>query len=61
MMEQNKNFVSQQKNIRKFFRNYQNPNEIALSIGKHAPMPNHTAVKNPNINVKLAIGRLNGF
>jgi hypothetical protein len=24
---------------------YQNPNEIALSIGKHAPIPNQTATK----------------
>jgi hypothetical protein len=40
---------------------YQNPNEIALSIGKHAPIPSQTAVTNPRINVKLAIGRRNGF
>jgi hypothetical protein len=40
---------------------YQNPKETALSIGKHAPIPNHTAVKNPTINAKLAIGRRNGF
>lgn len=40
---------------------YQNPNETALSIGKQAPIPNHTATKNPRIKVKLAIGRRNGF
>ena len=40
---------------------YQKPNEIALSIGKHAPIPNQTAVKKPKINDKLAIGRRNGF
>ena len=40
---------------------YQNPKDIALSIGKHAPIPNQTAVKNPSINIKLAIGRRNGF
>ena len=40
---------------------YQNPNEIALSMGKHAPIPNQTATKNPRINVKLASGRRNGF
>lgn len=40
---------------------YQNPNETALSIGKHAPIPNHTATKKPRIKVKLAIGRRNGF
>ena len=43
----------------KFF--YQNPNETALSIGKHAPIPNQTATINPNIKAKLAIGRRNGF
>ena len=41
--------------------NYQNPSEIALSIGTHAPIPNHTAIKNPEIKAKLAIGRRNGF
>ena len=40
---------------------YQNPKETALSIGKHAPTPSHIATKNPRINVKLAIGRRNGF
>ena len=40
---------------------YQNPNETALSIGKHAPIPNQTATKKPKINNKLAIGRRNGF
>ena len=34
---------------------YQNPNETALSIGKHAPIPNQTAVKNPKINKFLDI------
>ena len=42
-------------------RFYQKPKETALSIGKHAPIPNHTAVKNPKMKVKLAIGRRNGF
>ena len=40
---------------------YQNPKDTALSIGKHAPIPNQTATTNPRINVKLAIGRRNGF
>lgn len=40
---------------------YQNPKDTALSIGKHAPIPNHTAVINPRMKVKLAIGRRNGF
>ena len=40
---------------------YQNPNETALSIGKHAPIPNQTAKTNPRIKAKLAIGRRNGF
>ena len=40
---------------------YQNPSETALSIGKHAPIPNQTAKKNPIMNNKLAIGRRNGF
>lgn len=40
---------------------YQKPNEIALSIGKHAPIPNQTAVIKPTIKTKLAIGRRNGF
>ena len=40
---------------------YQKPKDTALSIGKHAPIPNHTATKNPNIKTKLAIGRRNGF
>jgi hypothetical protein len=40
---------------------YQKPNETALSIGKHAPIPNQTAQINPRINAKLAIGRRNGF
>ena len=40
---------------------YQNPKETALSIGKHAPIPNQTANIKPKINVKLAIGRRNGF
>lgn len=40
---------------------YQKPNDTALSIGKQAPIPNHTAKKNPVINTKLAIGRRNGF
>lgn len=40
---------------------YQNPNDTALSIGKHAPIPNQTATIKPNINSKLAIGRRNGF
>lgn len=40
---------------------YQNPKDTALSIGKHAPIPNQIATKNPRINVKLAIGRRNGF
>ena len=40
---------------------YQNPNDTALSIGKHAPIPNQTAVKNPKMNNRLAIGRRNGF
>ena len=40
---------------------YQNPNETALSIGKHAPIPNQTAKMNPTTNNKLAIGRRNGF
>ena len=40
---------------------YQNPSETALSIGKHAPIPNQTAVKNPKTNNKLAIGRRKGF
>ena len=30
-------------------------------MGKHAPIPSQTAVKNPRINNKLAIGRRNGF
>ena len=40
---------------------YQYPNETALSIGKHAPIPNQTANINPKIKTKLAIGRRNGF
>ena len=40
---------------------YQNPKETALSIGKHAPIPNQTAARNPMINNELAIGRRNGF
>jgi hypothetical protein len=40
---------------------YQNPKLTALSIGKHAPIPNQTATKNPKIKAKLAIGRRNGF
>ena len=44
-----------------YFIYYQNPNETALSIGKHAPIPNQTATKNPRIKAKLAIGRRNGF
>ena len=32
-----------------------------MSIGKHAPIPNQTATKNPRIKAKLAIGRRNGF
>lgn len=40
---------------------YQKPKLTALSIGKHAPIPNQTATKKPKINVKLAIGRRNGF
>jgi len=40
---------------------YQKPNETALSIGKHAPIPNQIAMKNPRIKAKLAIGRRNGF
>ena len=40
---------------------YQKPNETALSIGKHAPIPNQTANTKPTINNKLAIGRRNGF
>ena len=34
---------------------------MALSIGKHAPIPNQTATINPKINNKLEIGRRNGF
>ena len=30
-------------------------------MGKHAPIPNHNAKKNPKMNTKLAIGRRNGF
>ena len=44
-----------------FFYSYQNPNETALSIGKHAPIPSQTAAKKPTINSKLEIGRRNGF
>ena len=40
---------------------YQYPNETALSIGKHAPIPNQTANIKPRIKTKLAIGRRNGF
>ena len=40
---------------------YQKPNDTALSIGKHAPIPNQTAKINPVINTRLAIGRRNGF
>lgn len=40
---------------------YQKPNETALSIGKHAPIPSQTAVINPTMKTKLAIGRRNGF
>ena len=40
---------------------YQNPKDTALSIGKHAPIPNQTATINPKIKIKLAIGRRNGF
>lgn len=40
---------------------YQKPKDTALSIGKHAPIPNHTAVKKPKMKNKLAIGRRNGF
>ena len=40
---------------------YQNPNETALSIGTHAPIPNHTAKMKPTMKTKLAIGRRNGF
>jgi len=40
---------------------YQKPNETALSIGKHAPIPNQTAKINPIMNVKLTNGRRNGF
>ena len=40
---------------------YQKPNETALSIGKHAPIPNQTATMNPIINTKLEIGLRNGF
>ena len=42
-------------------RVYQKPNEIALSIGKHAPMPNQTAEIKPKMNNALAIGRRKGF
>ena len=44
-----------------FFSFYQNPNDTALSIGKHAPIPNQTAAKNPAINNKLDIGGRKGF
>jgi hypothetical protein len=40
---------------------YQKPKETALSIGKHAPIPNQTAKINPTMNVRLANGRRNGF
>ena len=40
---------------------YQKPNETALSIGKQAPIPNHTAKTKPVMNTKLAIGRRKGF
>ena len=33
---------------------YQKPNETALSIGKHAPIPIQTAKIKPIMNVKLA-------
>ena len=46
---------------KKVIKIYQKPNETALSIGKHAPIPNQTAKKNPRMNTKLAIGRRNGF
>ena len=40
---------------------YQNPKDMALSIGKQAPIPNQIAVINPIIKTKLAMGRRNGF
>ena len=57
----NYNILARKRNKLSEITVYQKPNEIALSIGKHAPMPNHTAVKKPKINDKLAIGRRNGF
>jgi hypothetical protein len=47
--------------VNHFISFYQNPNETALSIGKHAPIPNQTATTNPKTKAKLAIGRRNGF